>query len=187
MTKKLGIRKTGIIVTCLAVLLLVGTSMAVFAAVSPLNSVSYQVLDDGTLEFRESLYSADGFDNKAMIVNVTVDKDGNKVVEYSATDSSHMELFEQRKTAEDVEVWDGGIVEMREYANNNAEVTVQVFTISTDEGGSRIITESSAVDSSLLEFIEQRKDIELHETWNYGSVIFTINENGDIVADWFDE
>ena len=77
MTKKLGIKKTGIIATCLAVLLLAGTSMAVYATVTrPSPEISVETQEDGTVHFR-----VDSSDDSPVVAIVT--QDGEKLTGYS--------------------------------------------------------------------------------------------------------
>jgi len=171
MTKKKGIRKTGIIAAGLAVLLLAGTSIAVAAATRPSPEVFH--LDNGTAQVRwesyygdgtdqvrwESYYGDDGIDLE--VINMS-GEDGNTTV----LDVSIDELLAQRTVGQQAEYYPhedllrqletDGLFQFRESSyNNDSEFNVQPFSVTVDESGN-IVMENAATDSSIEELLAQR-------------------------------
>jgi len=156
MTKKLGIRKTGIIAMGLAVMLLTGTSMAVYATVTrPSPEVFTEVLEDGTRRFRIGTHDADEYGSQSMAVIVT--EDGHKFVGYSKEClpeewQSQLEAsgIVQFTVDEDgiMTVGEGGIVIVNEdgtmTVGKHGEVdrSLQSFSVVIDRDGN-IVTDSS--------------------------------------------
>jgi len=120
MTKKQGIKKTGIIAAGLACLLLAGTSAAAYAAVSrPSPEVSVEVMEDGTKQFRVGSYGADEYGIRSIAVIVT--EDGDKLVGYS------VECLPEE--------WQSQL---------EAEGSTQALNVTVDEDGHMIIGEGEA-------------------------------------------
>jgi len=174
MTNKQGIKKAGIIATCLATLLLVGSSIAVYAAASrPSPEVSYEVLEDGTMQFQVGTYGVD--DTGAISLIVT--EDGNKFV--GDTVECLPEEWQSQIEA-------NGLVEFRQESWETSNDNGGVFIV-TEDGNKFVGDTVECLPEEWQSRIEANGLVEFRqESWEFSNDtggVFIVTEDGIMIVE----